>query len=70
MFMVDGQAFSFKHFWNVLFFCATISLILHQKEREKITHEHDLIFWTNIATQYSFTLRILPFPAMISLLVF
>ena len=41
---------------------------MHQREKEKNT-EHNLIFKTNITTQYSCTLRILPFPAMISLLV-
>ena len=43
---------------------------MHQKEKEKISHEHNIIFYTNITTQYSLTLRIPPFPAMISLLVF
>ena len=42
---------------------------MHQKEKEKISYEHNIIFYTNITTQYSCTLRILPFPAMISLLV-
>ena len=43
--------------------------IMHRREKEK-THEHNIIFYTNITTQYSCTLRVLPFPAMISLLVF
>ena len=42
---------------------------MHQKEYEKITHDHNTIFLTNITTQYSRTLRTLPFFAMILLLV-
>ena len=43
---------------------------MHQKEKEKLTHKHNVVCLTNITTQYSYTLRILPFPAMISLLVY